>query len=63
MVNLIGTKIRLELTLDQWTEIKGGYMIRNYIWKRLHAYNKRFNSQWKIKYIDETDFEINLVEC
>ena len=62
LTNRIGVKTRLELTLEEWAEVKGFYMIRNYIWRRFHTYNKNFNNRWKIKYGANTEFEVHLVD-
>ena len=59
IINLIGMPTRMMLSLEEWTEVKASYMIRNYIWKRLHLFNKGIVPQWKIKYNEFTEFEIN----
>ena len=58
----IGMKARMSLSLDEWTEFKATYMVRNYVWKSLYKLNKTFNNRWKIKYTQETEFHVRFIK-
>ena len=53
----------MSLTLSEWTELKATYMAHQYIWKRLHIFNRdTYKLGFGIKYADDTDFVLTFVK-
>lgn len=60
MIHLLGWKVFSSLSLEERIELKAIFMVRQYVWKQFHIWNRQFNNRWAVKIADDTDFKITI---
>jgi len=60
VISAIGYKLWSSLSLQERVELKAELILRQYVWKMFHLFNKQFVKRWKIKYAEDTDFKIEI---
>ena len=62
MKEFLGAKVIKSMSEEEYLELKALFMVRDSIWYRFQTFNKQFNNRWKIKYNEDTYFDIEVVD-
>ena len=62
MKDTLGAEAINSLSYQEYLELKALFMVRDSIWYRFQMFNRQFNNRWKIKYNEDTYFDIEVID-